>query len=328
VSSEISASSATLAARLDRALASADIEGVEGLDSLADAQPLGRFDAMEALLVIYDLWTAPLPSDDGRERYQNQPAVAELKWRLEAPFLALLDEWAGRTGPTLADPCAELRRMARRDDENAYDWLATSADGEQLRQFLAMEGGPDAGFDDLVAICQVGLTGQPKIVMGANYWDEMGRGQPDAVHTALHHRMTEALGLPRIARHRLPQSALDRMALNGLLATNRWLQPELIGALGLLELQAGPRCRKVVQALSRLGAPADARPFYDEHAITDPRHGKEWLDGVVEPLIREHPSWGPRIIRGAVWRAEVNRRLFGDVLDVLQAQTAGRSATA
>ena len=305
----------TLAARLADALAGGD---VDQLERLATADPVDRFDAIDALLGIHELWSRSLPSADGRERFQNHPAVASLKWRLEASFLALLDEWTGGGGPSPADACAAMRRIARHDDDRVYDWLAEAADDEQLRRFLAFEGGPDAGFDDLVAVCQVGLTGGPKVVLGANYWDEMGRGRLEEVHTELHDRMVTALGLPSLSRSQLPQSSLDRTALNGLLATNRWLQPELVGALGLVELQAGPRCRKVVQALTRLGAPADALPFYEEHATTDPRHGKEWLDGVVTPLVDEHPSWGPRIVRGAAWRAEVNRRLFADALRLLQ----------
>ncbi|MEO5680666.1 MAG: iron-containing redox enzyme family protein [Acidimicrobiales bacterium] len=317
----------TLAARLDGALASGAPELLEGL---GQAEPRDRFDAMDALLGIYELWVSPLPSLDGRERHQNHPGVARLKCRLEERYLALLQEWSVGSGPGLADAdaAAALRRIARRDHDGVYDWLATTADTEQLRRFLALEGGPDAGFDDLVATCQVGLAGGPKVVMGANYWDEMGCGRPEAVHTVLHDRMVTALDLPRVPRDQLPLSALDRTALNGLLATNRWLQPELVGALGLLELQAGPRCRKVVQALTRLGAPAEALPFYEEHATTDPRHGKEWLDGVVGPLVAEHPTWGPRIVRGATWRAEVNRRLFADARRLLQGKQARRSAIA
>jgi len=314
-----------LAARLDGALRSGELEL---LDRLATAEPCDRRDAVDALLGIYEMWSTPLPALAGRERFQNHPGVATLKWRLEAELIALLDQWTVGRGPNSSDASAALRRIARRDDEGVYDWLAGTADDEELRQFLAIEGGPDAGFDDLVAICQVGVGGGPKVVLAANYWDEMGRGEVDDVHTVLHDRMVTALGLARLPRSCLPQSALDRMALNGLLATNRWLQPELVGALGLTELQAGPRCRKVVQALTRLGAPAEAMPFYEEHATVDPRHGKEWLDGVVDPLVAANPSWGPRIVRGAAWRAEVNRRLFTDALNLLRGAPSSHSATA
>ena len=283
------------------------------VDELATAEPMDEFDAMCALMRIYDLWTAPLDELNGLERFQNHPAIAALKARLEAPFVATLDRWVASATPVPVDASAALRRIVRDSDDGIYQWLATSADWDQLLAFLAIEGGPDGGFDDLVALCQVGIKGRAKVVLGANYWDEMGQGDPAAVHTVLHDRLVAAIAMPSIPRTELPLSALHRSALNGLLATNRALQPEMLGALGLLEVQAGPRCRRVLEALERLGAPAAAFPFYEEHAVTDPRHGKEWLDGAVRPLIAKYPDWEPRIIRGARWRAEANDRLFDEL---------------
>jgi len=293
--------------RLDRALESGVLDDVAGRDAISEA------DRLAALLTIYDLWTEPLERVGTRVRFQNHPVVAELKGRLETPFIESLDESTGWTEATPADLCADLRMIARRADDSIYDWVATSADWDQLIAFLAIEGGPDAGFDDLVAICQVGIRGVPKVTLGANFWDEMGQGDADLMHTVLHDRLVEAVDLRAIPRDELPVSALRRNALNGLLATNRWLQPEMVGALGLLELQAGPRCRQVVRALRRLDAPPAAFPFYQEHADVDPLHGKAWLDEGVRPLVEDHPEWAPRIRRGAVWRAGVNDRFFADV---------------
>ncbi len=278
-------------------------------------------DELLTLLGIYDLWTAPIETLGGRERQQNHPEVAAMKWRLEEELLVRLDGWVGPPRPTPANVSEALRRIARDSDDSIYDWLATSADWKQLVRFMAIEGGPDGGFDDLVALCQVGIRGPAKVVLGANYWDEMGRGRPEDVHTTLHDKLVAAVAMPRIPRDELPLSALYRAALNGLLATNRWLQPEMIGALGLLELQAGPRCRRVLRALERLRAPADALPFYAEHAQTDPRHGKEWLDGAVEPLVEEHPEWAERVLRGARWRSAVNDRLFRDLYAAARARS-------
>jgi pyrroloquinoline quinone (PQQ) biosynthesis protein C len=184
-------------------------------------------------------------------------------------------------------------------------------------RFLAMEGGPDAGFDDLVAACQVGLHGSAKLELAQNYWDEMGNGSPDRVHTVLHDRLVAAIDMPRLSRDELPVEALERTALGGLLATNRWLQPEMIGALGMIELQAGPRCRKVVQGFDRLGAPAAAYPFYTEHAEVDPRHGKDWVEKAVVPLVAQQPSWQQRILRGAWWRLELSLRFFAAAEELL-----------
>jgi len=285
----------------------------EALAGLSDCDPADEADALCALLLIYDLWTAPIERVGHRVQFQNHPAIAELKARLEQPFIESLDRSTGWKAREVKDVRAAMRRIARSSDDSIYHWLATSADWDQLIEFLAIEGGPDAVFDDLVALCQVGIQGLAKVTLGANYWDEMGRGDVAAVHTLLHDQLVEAVELPVIPREEVPVTALRRTALNGLVATNRWLQPEMVGALGLLELQAGPRCRQVVKAFHRLGAPSAAFPFYEEHARVDPLHGKAWLDEAVLPLVERHPEWGPRIVRGARWRADVNDRLFADL---------------
>jgi Iron-containing redox enzyme len=277
--------------------------------SLRDAEALSWRDALEALLEIHALHLAPLESLDGAERWQHHPEISRLKLELEGAFRRRLQERC--PAMPIDDAAAELRRISTRDLVPAiYDWLADEATREELFHFIALEGGPDAGFDDLVAVCQIGIGGVAKVTLGANYWDEMGRGEPSDVHTELHHRMVTALDLPRIPPPDLPVEGLERVALNGLVATNRALQPELLGGLGLLECQAGPRCRRIVAGLRRVGAPPDALPFYEEHAVADPRHGKEWLDRAVVPLVERFPDWGPRIVQGARWRASVNQRFF------------------
>jgi hypothetical protein len=293
-----------VAPALDAALETGD------LDCFAEAQPRDRRDRVDVLQTVYDLHTAPLSVVGERARYQHHPAVASLKQRLEASWMAELpdvpDEFAGQT-----DIAAALRSMATVDRlPRTYHWIAQEASWDDVVRFLAMEGGPDAGFDDLVAACQVGLHGSAKLELAQNYWDEMGNGSLDAVHTVLHDRLVEAIDMPRLSRAELPVEALERTALGGLLATNRWLQPELIGALGMIELQAGPRCRMVVQGFQRLGAPAEAYPFYTEHAAVDPRHGKDWVEKAVLPLVAENPSWGPRMLRGAWWRLVLSLRFF------------------
>jgi len=258
---------------------------------------------------------APLSATAGREIAQGHPVVASIKWKLEHALTARLDARTSAVASS-TDAAAAMRRVAALDlVPEVYAWLANDASWAELVAFLAIEGGPDAGFDDLVAIAQVGIHGIAKVALALNYWDELGRGEPDDVHTILHDRLVAAIDMPRIPRDEMPVSALERVALGGLVATNRHLQPEMIGALGLIELQAGPRCRAVVRAMRRLDAPADAFPFYEEHAVADPRHGKDWLERVVTPLADHDPSWGARMVRGARWRHAVNERFFGDMFD-------------
>jgi hypothetical protein len=295
-----------LAAALDRCLVDGD-----GFEQLSACHPRDEADALRTLLAVHDLSVAPVDVLGGRERWQHHPAVAELRWRLERELVASLDRRERATGWRLpADAPAAMRAIARIDQvPDVYRWLATSASREELVEFLALEGGPDGGFDDLVAACQVGLDGRPKLELARNYWDEMGQGSLDRVHTELHRKLVRALGLPAIRREEQPVEALERAALGTLLATNRSLQPELVGALGLLELQAGPRCRKVVEALSRVDAADDALDFYVEHAAVDPHHGKAWVDEVVAPL-SSSPRWAVGMVRGARWRSLVNGAFF------------------
>ena len=316
--------SAPLTSALRTGLAAAARRGRRPLDALGDSlddllgRPVDPRDRVLVLLEIADLQTGP---QHPGARFAHHPAVARLQWELESSWLDELTETAVPADlPALGDPddpdaapavVAALRALAARDRlPTVYRWVAREASWSEVVAFLALEGGPDAGFDDLVAACQVGLTGRPKLELATNYWDEMGNGDLAAVHTVLHEDLVEAIAMPRLPRDAQPLAGLERVALGALMATNHWLQPEMLGALGLIELQAGPRCRLVLQAFERLGAPAGARPFYEVHAEVDPRHGRDWMDNAIVPVLSEHPEWGPRIVRGAWWRSLLNRRFF------------------
>lgn len=299
--------------RLGRALQSDD-EPV--IAALGTAEPIDRRDRFATLLRIYDLHRAPLERIGVAARWQHHPAVSAIKGRCEQLWLAELDALEPPPDVDVADPIDAMRTLAARDRlPLIYKWLARDADRSDLVHFLALEGGPDADFDDLVAACQTGLSGAAKMELATNYWDEMGNGNPSAVHTELHRQLAEALDLSHVALDEQPTSALARTAFSGLLATNRWLQPEMLGALGLIELQAGPRSRLVLQALRRCEAPAATHAFYEVHADVDPRHGKDWLDKAIAPTLAAQPQWGSRIVRGALWRSAVNAEFLDDLTE-------------
>lgn len=288
--------------------------GEPALSAVADGEPRDARDRFLTLQVIHDLHVGDIDRVGPAVQWQHHPAVAAVKTRLEGEVLAELDAMIeGDPTEGDGDAVAAMRAIARRDlVPPVYEWVATDASWDELVSFLALEGGPDAGFDDLVAACQIGLRGEPKLELARNYWDEMGRGELDEIHTELHHDLCDAIDMPRVARDELPTSALLRASLGGILATNRALQPEMVGALGLLELQAGPRCRQVVKAFDRLDAPAGAYPFYVEHRDVDPHHGKAWLDNAIAPLATD-PRWAAGIVRGARWRSAANAVFFADM---------------
>jgi len=285
--------------------------GAEDLDRVAWPLPPARRDRALALHRIYELHTAPLARVGDRVRWQHHPVVAALKNRLEAVWIAELDQG---TRPLIGHErtAEEMRKFAARDRSPAiYRWIADEASWDETMRFLALEGGPDDVFDDLVALCQVGLPiGPAKMELANNYWDEMGNGDFHQVHNSLYKQFVDAVELPTVPLDEQPVEALERTALLGLLASNRFLQPEMVGALGLIELEAGPHCRYVDRGLERLGASAEAREFYRMHAVVDPVHGHGWLENGVGPLVEQNPVWGPRILRGARWKSQVNNGFF------------------
>jgi hypothetical protein len=149
----------------------------------------------------------------------------------------------------------------------------------------------------------------------------MGNGDLAAVHTTLHENFAAAIDMPHLPLSGQPTAGLERAALGGLLATNRWLQPEFLGALGLTELQAGPRCRLVLQAFDRCGAPSGAYPFYEVHAEVDPRHGRDWLDNAIVPVADAHPEWSARLVQGAHWRNAINVAFFDEANRMLRQES-------
>lgn len=288
------------------------------------------------LAAIHDLGLGPVRPGTALQHLQHHPQVVAVQHRLEQRLLAQVDEEAARllgaapTAEDLDDPDAAVAAIRALANDGlvppVYDWVADEAGPAEVRAFLALEGGPDDSFDDLVAIAQVGLDGLPKLEAATNYWDELGEGDATGVHRSLHRDMTEALALPTMARANLPVEALRRTLLCSTLASNRRLQPELLGLLGMIELQAGPRCRRVLRALRRIGAPEAAEPFYAVHAETDPRHGKAWLERVIRPLAAD-PAWGVALVRGARWRWAANAVFFAEIRRWSTQLAAGTAST-
>lgn len=279
------------------------------LPQVCATAPIDRADRFRTLLHIYDLLLGPLPEEGADARLATHPAVTGLKWRLENQWLEELSEYASAVdGVSEANAVEGMRILAARDRlPKVYKWLAKEADREQLAAFVQAEGGPDGGFDDLVACAAMGLSGEAKLELARNYWDEMGSGVAEGAHSELHRQTLAALGVPNpIESAAMTTSGLERAALGGLLASNHWLQPEMLGALGMVELQAGPRCKLVVNAMTRLRMPDEAIRFYQTQARVDPKHGTDWLTLVVRPTLRKKPAWHHRVLRGARWRLSVN----------------------
>lgn len=198
-----------------------------------------------------------------------------------------------------------------------HSYFANGGTEEDLRLLLAQESTLDPRFDDILAAMQIGRTGGEKMEIAANYWDEMGNGDPEQVHTHLFSATLTAIGIDSAYLEKaLTLEATVSGNLSACLALNRRHYYKAVGYFGVTEYLAPRRFRSVVDAWRRLGLPPVGISYHDLHIGVDAGHAAGWFKNVVAPLVEREPAAGREIALGAVIR--LNTSL--DYLDALLAK--------
>lgn len=190
-----------------------------------------------------------------------------------------------------------------------FDWLATSADLEQLKWFLTQEAAGEAGFDDLVAMTQVKLPVRPKLELARNYWDEMGRGNAGGMHGPMLERTVTGLGLSPTIEGTCWQSLCLANTMTALATTRRYAY-QSVGALGVVELTSPTRVGSVAAGLKRLGRPGEERKYFMLHAQLDVEHSRAWNAEALAPLVAEDPACARYLAEGALMRLVCGEQCF------------------
>jgi hypothetical protein len=190
-----------------------------------------------------------------------------------------------------------------------FPWLAEHASLAEMRWFLTQEAAGEAGFDDLVALTQLKLPQRAKLELARNYWDEMGRGRPAAMHGEMLGRLVRNLEL-EVSVHTTVWPALALGNLLVALASDRHYAYHSLGALGVVELTAPGRVGQVARGLERLGISARDRMYFDLHAKIDLKHAEDWITEALLPLVSEKPETMQWIAEGALMRLRAGARCF------------------
>lgn len=201
-----------------------------------------------------------------------------------------------------------LRDSGPGQQDPLFPWLEREATIDDFRWFLRQEVAGEAGFDDLVALTQLGMPQQAKLELARNYWDEMGRGAASAMHGPMLARLADALEIGHLDDV-VPEAVALANLLAGL-AFNRRYAFHAVGALGVVELTAPDRTRAVNLGLKRLGIHAKHRQYFAIHATIDIAHSRAWNAEVIAPLVREVPSRAVAIAEGALMRLRAGERCF------------------
>ena len=278
-----------------------------------------RSEFHRALLVLYKQHVQ-IPPAPG-QTYQFHPFACRIMRELERPWeQEVLRRVRSSSALSLDNLPSDPKEFARwyqlaafghlLYEHDLYAFLASNATRAQLEWFLKMECAGEAAFDDLVALAQVGTRGEVKMEMASNYWDEMGKGRQQAVHTHLFHQLIDDLGIAAPDANELPWEVLSGINLMIWSCIHRRNVFRAQGVLGAVELLAPQRCTRVVHGATRLGIRKKTVVYYGAHAIIDIGHAEGWLAHVIEAQVREYPDARLGIAEGLLARADASLDYF------------------
>jgi hypothetical protein len=203
----------------------------------------------------------------------------------------------------------ELKQSGPGQRDDLFPWLAEECSMDEMKWFLTQEVAGEAGFEDLTALTQLKLPTRAKLELARNYWDEMGRGNPKAMHGPLLTALADHLELNPLPDTTLTES-LALANTMAALAANRRYAYHSVGALGVIEMTAPARSAATSAGLKRLGVKAGNRHYFALHAVLDVKHSMAWNAEAIQPLIFDSPHVAVAIAEGAIMRLECGARCF------------------
>jgi hypothetical protein len=253
-----------------------------------------------------------LPHDDWKAQLHEMTQLMEEEGEfLEKSRAAIADRAA--ESPTEASAFITwfeaLKANGPGQGDALFPWLAAECSLDEMKWFLTQEVAGEAGFDDLTALTQLKLPVQAKLELARNYWDEMGRGNPKAMHGPLLGHLAGQLGL----EPRLETTVWESLALANTmagLASNRRYAYHAVGALGVIEMTAPGRSASTNAGLKRLGVRARDRHYFALHAVLDIKHSAAWNAEAIGPLVSAEPRAARAIAEGALMRLQCGARCF------------------
>jgi Iron-containing redox enzyme len=291
----------------------------------ADADPYGD-DLQLALYCCYELHYrgfAGVPDE-----CEWSPGLLALRRELERVFERALRADVPAADGTRAEVTTELDALLVEPiDGHGPSWhLRRDGTLPQLREYVSLRSLYHLKEADPQAWVIPRLTGAAKAALVTVEHDEYGAGDPDRMHSHLFAVMMAALDLSTAYGHYLdaaPAATLAEVNFMSLCGLHRRLRGALVGQFATVELTSSPGSERLVRAMRRLGCPAAAIAFYDEHVEADAVHEQVVRHGVIAPLLAAEPALAGDVVFG-VRASSVLADRFGDA--VLDAWTRGRSA--
>jgi hypothetical protein len=199
-----------------------------------------------------------------------------------------------------------LREASAAQSAPLFQWLAVHATRSDMSWVLAQELSGDDNLEDVLALTQVHRTWRAKLEMARNYWDEMGRGSADTTSASLLEDLKHDLHMDATEPPVWETLARSNLMLG--LATNRRYGFQALGALGLLELNAGASGALLNAGLKRLGYSPAACAYFAMRETWSSVRAHSWNEGVLLPYVAQDARTAAAIAEGALMRLVADAR--------------------
>lgn len=218
-----------------------------------------------------------------------------------------------------------LKNLIAKHPSNAHsfyrEFLRDHATSDEMRFYLAQETNLDPRFDDILALLQIGTHGQTKMEIASNYWDEMGNGVDENVHTSL---FAKALDVLNVDHQYINSNMLDEAIISGNLSSclslNRRHYHKAIGYFGVTEYSTPSRFKHFVKGWERNNLPKVGISYHKLHVTIDTVHGNSWFNKVIAPAVDQNPLAGKEMAIGALVRLNSSERYLTAMLNHLMLQ--------
>lgn len=246
------------------------------------------------------------------------PGLIALRRSLERSFEAALRELVGSAGVADdGDPRQRIPAIIAADDgPSLSSYMEREGTLDQMREFVIHRSAYQLKEGDGHTFAIPRLGGRAKQLLAEIQAGEYGADASDRrLHSALFAETMRQLDLdPRCHAYldRLPASALAISNLISMFGLNRRWRGALVGHLAVFEMTSVAPMGRYARALERMGAPREARRFYDVHVLADAEHEVLALD-MACALGADEPQLLLDIVFGARCAVEVDR-LFAERL--------------
>jgi hypothetical protein len=278
--------------------------------SVRDSDCYG-LDLQLALYMCYELHYRGFAGVD--PAWEWSPTLLHLRALLEWVFLAGLRRDVGAIDPDRT-AAAEMDALSTEPVDGAGPsyWLRDNGTWEQMREYFVHRSLYHLKEGDPHAWAIPRLTGQAKASFVAVEFDEYGAGSGKRIHQQLFADLLAAAGLDSTYLaylDRVPAESLAVVNLMSLFGLHRRLRGAAVGHFASTEITSPPGSRRLVEALQRLGAPADCTRFYREHVEADAVHEQVVRIDVVGDLVSKAPYLERDVVFGIRAHAVVEDRL-------------------